>query len=95
MFWGILPGARDLLHPPTEMTGELKEMFLHPALNLMFKYAFAGSKQTVKNKIQTFLTETGVDELITVSTMYKIEDRIKSTRLFAEIMKEINTESRQ
>lgn len=89
MFWGILTGARDLLQPPTEMTGELKEMFLHPALNQMLKYSFAGSKQTVKNKIQTFLKETGVDELITVSTMYHIEDRLKSTRLFAEIMKEI------
>ncbi len=95
MFWGILTGSRDLLHPPTEMTGELKEMFLHPALNQMLKYSFAGSKQTVKSKIQTFLSETGVDELITVSTMYNIEDRIKSTRLFAEIMQEINTESWQ
>ena len=95
MFWGILTGSRDLFHPPTEMTGELKEMFLHPALIQMLKYTFAGSKQTVKKKIQNFLTETRVDELITVSTMYNIEDRLKSTRLFAEIMKEINTESRQ
>lgn len=95
MFWGILTGARDLLHPPTEMTGELKEMFLHPALNQMLKYTFAGSKQTVKAKLQTFLAETGVDELITVSTMYHIEDRLKSTRLFAEIMQEINMESKQ
>jgi luciferase family oxidoreductase group 1 len=93
MFWGILTGTRDLLHPPGEMTGELREMFLHPALNQMLKYSFAGSKQTVKKKIQTFLTETGVDELITVSTMYNIEDRIKSTRLFAEIMKEINSDT--
>jgi len=53
-----------------------------------------GSKQTVKDKIRAFLEETGVDELITVSTMYEINDRIKSARLFAEIMKEINTESK-
>ena len=90
MFVGVLTGARDLLHPPTEMTGELKEMFQHPAVNQMLKYSFVGSRQTVKNKIQTFLAETGVDELIAVSTMYNIEDRLKSARLFAEIMKEIN-----
>ena len=36
------------------------------------------------------VAETGVDELIAVSTMYNIEDRIKSARLFAEIMNEIN-----
>ncbi|REA64379.1 LLM class flavin-dependent oxidoreductase [Dyadobacter luteus] len=94
MFWGVLTGAKDLLHPPTAMSGELMEMFQHPTLNQMLKYSFVGSKQTVKNKIRAFLEETGVDELITVSTMYEINDRIKSARLFAEIMKEINTESK-
>jgi luciferase family oxidoreductase group 1 len=93
MFVGVLTGARDPLQPPTEMTEELKEMFQHPAVNQMLKYSFVGSKQTVKNKIQAFLAETGVDELIAVSTMYDINDRIKSARLFAEIMEEINKES--
>jgi len=90
MFVGVLTGARDPLQPPTEMTEELKEMFQHPAVNQMLKYSFVGSKQTVKNKIQPFLAETGVDELIVVSTMYNIDDRIKSARLFAEVMMEIN-----
>ena len=90
MFVGVLTGARDPLQPPTEMTEELKAMFHHPAVNQMLKYSFVGSKQTVKKKIQGFLLETGVDELIAVSTMYDINDRIKSAKLFAEIMKEIN-----
>jgi luciferase family oxidoreductase group 1 len=90
MFVGVLTGARDPLHPPTEMTEELREMFQHPAVNQMLKYSFVGSKQTVKNKIKAFLAETGVDELIAVSTMYDINDRIKSARLFAEVMREIN-----
>jgi luciferase family oxidoreductase group 1 len=90
MFVGVLTGARDPLHPPTEMTEELKDMYQHPTVNQMLKYSFVGSKQTVKKKIQAFLAETGVDELIAVSTMYDINDRIKSARLFAEIMKEIN-----
>jgi luciferase family oxidoreductase group 1 len=90
MFVGVLTGARDPLQPPTEMTEELKEMFQHPAVNQMLKYSFVGSKQTVKKQIQAFLAETGVDELIAVSTMYDINHRIKSTRLFAEIMEEIN-----
>ena len=90
MFVGVLTGARDPLHPPTEMTEELKAMFQHPSLHQMLKYSFVGSKQTVKNKIQVFLAETGADELIAVSTMYDINDRIKSAQLFAEIMQEIN-----
>ena len=92
MFVGVLTGARDPLQPPAEMTDELKQMFQHPAVNQMLKYSFVGSKQTVKKQIQTFLKQTGVNELITVSTMYDIKDRIKSTRLFSEIMKEINEE---
>ncbi len=53
------------------------------------KYSFVGSKETVKKQIKAFLAETDVDELIDASAMYDINDRIKSARLFAEIMKEI------
>ncbi|HEX8461879.1 MAG TPA: hypothetical protein VF623_10630 [Segetibacter sp.] len=92
MFVGVLTGAREPLQPPTEMTEELKEMFQHPAVNQMLKYSFVGSKQTVKKQIQAFLAETGVDELIAVSTMYDINDRLTSAMLFAETMREINNE---
>ncbi|AHM58802.1 luciferase-like monooxygenase [Flammeovirgaceae bacterium 311] len=90
MFVGVLTGSREPLQPPTEMTEELKEIFQHPNLQQMLRYSFVGSKQTVKTQIQEFLKATGVDELITVSTMYNLNERLKSTRLFAEIMKEIN-----
>ncbi|KQR70445.1 LLM class flavin-dependent oxidoreductase [Pedobacter sp. Leaf176] len=90
MFVGVLTGATEPLQPPSELTGDLKELLKHPALNQMLKYSFVGSKATVKNKIQAFLEETQVDELIMVSTIYSIEDRIKSARLFAQLMGEIN-----
>lgn len=90
MFVGVLTGKRDPLHPPTEMNDDLKEMFHHPAVYQMLKYSFIGSKQTVKNQLKAFLDQTGVNELIAVSAMYNIDERIKSARLFAEIMSEIN-----
>ncbi|WP_018479341.1 LLM class flavin-dependent oxidoreductase [Pontibacter roseus] len=90
MFVGVLTGSRDPLQPPTEMIEELKQVLQHPTLQQMLRYSFVGSKQTVKAQIQEFLKETGVDELITVSTMYNLNDRLKSTRLLAEIMKEVN-----
>ncbi|MGM8360623.1 LLM class flavin-dependent oxidoreductase [Flavobacterium sp. ARAG 55.4] len=90
MFMSVLTGAREPLHPPTAMTEELAAMFNHTSLNQMLKYSFVGNKQTVKSQIQVFLDETGVDELIAVSTAYALEDRLKSVRLFAEIMTEIN-----
>ena len=90
MFMSILTGARDPLQPPSQMDEELKEIFQHPSINQMLKYSFVGSKQTVKNQVKAFLDQTGVNELIAVSTTYDIQDRIKSVRLFAEIMVEIN-----
>ena len=92
MFVGILTGARQPLQPPTKVTPELKELLMHPAVNQMLKYSFVGSKQTVKKAIKAFLDETGVNEVIVACTMYNINDRLKSIRLFAEIMKEINKE---
>lgn len=56
----------------------------------MLKYSFVGSKQTIKKQIQAFLDQTQVNELIAVSTMYDLQDRVKSARLFAEILGEIN-----
>ncbi|AMM49899.1 hypothetical protein TH61_00145 [Rufibacter sp. DG15C] len=90
MFVGVLTGAKEPLHPPTEMTNELMEIRQHPAVHQMLKYSFVGSRLTVKKQLQAFLGQTQVNELIAVSTMYDIHDRLKSTRLFAEIMAEIN-----
>lgn len=90
MFVGVLTGAKDALQPPSEMTGELKEMLRHPSVHQMLKYSFVGSKQTVKKQIKEFIAETRVNELITASSMYALEDRLKSTRLFGEVMMEIN-----
>jgi hypothetical protein len=44
----------------------------------------------VKQQLQGFLAETQTDELITASSMYALEDRLKSTRLFGELMTELN-----
>lgn len=90
MFLGVLTGVSNALQPPMAMTAELQKMLEHPSLHQMLKYSFVGSKQTVKRQIEAFLEETQVNELITVSTTYAVEDRIKSIRLFAEIMTEIN-----
>ncbi len=93
MFVGVLTGSREPLQPPSEMTEELRDLLQHPTVNQMLKYSFVGSKQTVRNQMNAFLEATGVDELITVSTMYNVNDRLKSVRLFAEVMKEINDRS--
>jgi len=92
MFFGVLTGNSQPLHPPTEMTDDLKDIFNHPSLQQMLKYSFVGTKELVKEQTKAFLNETQVDELIMVSTIYNREDRIRSTEMFAEVMREINEE---
>jgi len=90
MFVGVLTGVRAPLQPPTEMTAELQEMVQHPSVYQMLKFSFVGSKQTVKKQVETFINKTGVNELIVVSAAFSLSDRVRSIRLFAEIMDELN-----
>ncbi|MBQ0769491.1 MAG: LLM class flavin-dependent oxidoreductase [Bizionia sp.] len=90
MILGIFTGKRDFVQPPTAMTEEYEEILQHPQIHQMLKYSFIGSKATVKEQIQEFITKTEADELIAVTNIYDIKDRIRSYELFSEIMKELN-----
>ncbi|HEY1007611.1 MAG TPA: LLM class flavin-dependent oxidoreductase [Sphingobacteriaceae bacterium] len=90
MFMGVLTGVPEPLQPPADLTEDFQEIMRHPALYQMLKYSFIGSKETVKKQVSSFLDKTRVDELIIVSPTYALGDRLKSIRLFAEVMAEIN-----
>ncbi|WP_271855996.1 LLM class flavin-dependent oxidoreductase [Patiriisocius marinus] len=90
MIVGIFTGKRDYVKPPEAMTDEYREILKHPQVNQMLKYSFIGSKETVKTQVKDFLEQTHADELIAVSNIYDVNDRIRSYELFAEIMKELN-----
>ena len=89
MFLAVFTGVSAYLQEPTEMTPELRGLLENPALQQMLKYSFADNKETVKKKTEDFLTQTGVNEIMAVSNIYDHEDRVKSYRIFSEIMKEI------
>jgi alkanesulfonate monooxygenase SsuD/methylene tetrahydromethanopterin reductase-like flavin-dependent oxidoreductase (luciferase family) len=65
-------------------------MIQHPAVQQMSKYAFIGSKETVKKKVNAFIEQTGVDELIVATHVFDVKDRITSVELFAEVMRDVN-----
>ncbi len=89
MILGVVTGNIDYIQSPTEMTPDLLQIANHPSIQQMTRYAFIGSKETVKEKTKAFLEETKVDEVIVASHIYKHEDRINSYKLFSEIMKEL------
>ncbi|MCM4157064.1 LLM class flavin-dependent oxidoreductase [Gramella sp. AN32] len=93
MMLGVMTGKIDFLQKPEPMTSELREVKENPALQRMLKYSFVGDKSSVKNDVENFIRETGVDEVIVASHIYNHEDRVNSFRLFSEIMQEINAEN--
>ena len=93
MFVGIFTGKREYMQPPTAMTQEFREIMEHPQVNQMLKYSFIGSKASVKAQVKAFQDKNKVDELIAVTNIYDIKDRIRSYELFAEIMDELNEEN--
>ncbi|MDO6818079.1 LLM class flavin-dependent oxidoreductase [Zobellia sp. 1_MG-2023] len=86
---GVMTGKIDYMQPPVKMTAELKQISVDPAFQRMLKYAFVGSKATVKEKTAEFIKQTGVNEIIAVSHIYNQQDRINSFRLFSEVMQEL------
>lgn len=86
MMLGVLTGNIDYMQPTTEMTADLQDLLRNPAFQRMLKYSFVGSKETVKIKIEEFLKQTGVNEVVAVSHIYDHKDRLRSFELFSEIM---------
>lgn len=89
---GILTGDRGQMQEPFEMTDQFRAVIQQPAVQQMTKYAFIGSKETVKKKIKSFIESTQVDELIAVTNIFSAHARVKSYQLFAELMRELNEE---
>ena len=90
MFLNVLSGKPDYLQEPVEMTNEMRELWDHPSVQQMLKYTFTGSKETVKQKTEAFLALTRVNELMVVTNTFDHQDRLKSYKIFSEIMSEIS-----
>lgn len=92
LFLGIFTGKKEYLKPPTPMTPDYRELLQHSQIHQMLKYSFIGSKATVKAQVKAFLELTKADELIAVTNIYDVNDRINSYKWFAEIMDELHAE---
>lgn len=90
MFLGVLTGKREALQPPMEMTDELMMIQHNPAVRDMLKYSFVGRKEAVAKQLAKFIEQTGVDEIMAVSTIFGHDERIMSYQILADIMKKLN-----
>jgi luciferase family oxidoreductase group 1 len=86
MFMGVVTGERKPMPPPVDDMNTVWNLREKMAVEQMLKYTFIGSKQTIKKEITDFLKETEADEIMIASYVYDHTERVKSHRLFAEVM---------
>jgi len=89
MFLGIIRNERKLLQPPIDTMDDVWNVNEEAYVRHMTSYAFIGTKETVKREISLFIERYRLNEIMITSPIYDQEARLYSTRMFAEIMKEL------
>ncbi|WP_316811723.1 LLM class flavin-dependent oxidoreductase [Pedobacter heparinus] len=88
LFMGIVTGKRRLLQPPVDNMDEIWDVYEEEQANQMLACTFVGSKDTIKQDLQRFLDQTGVDEIMATSHIFDHSARLHSYQLLAEVFKD-------
>jgi alkanesulfonate monooxygenase SsuD/methylene tetrahydromethanopterin reductase-like flavin-dependent oxidoreductase (luciferase family) len=72
--------------PPVDDMDSIWNMREKMAVQQMLSCSFIGSKDTIKEELGPFIEQTDADEIMIASYLHDHEQRIKSHRLFAEVM---------
>ena len=80
----------ELLPPVDSMEPLWNEMERGEVMSRL-RAAIVGSSATVKAGLEKLVRETGADEIIVVTDVYKHEDRLRSCELVATVAKELTT----
>lgn len=86
MFMGVVTGDRKPMPPPVDDMDEIWNLREKMAVGQMLSCSFIGSKARIKEELSIFLEKTDADEIMVASYLYDHEQRLKSHRLFAEMM---------
>jgi luciferase family oxidoreductase group 1 len=81
---GIVRGKTRPIQPPVDTLEGIWNEFEEAAVKERMQYTFIGSPTTIKDKLQQFLDETEVDELMIVSHIYEHAARVHSYEIVAE-----------
>lgn len=81
-FLNMVRGKKGKIPLPRNMADVWNE-YEKQAVMQMLKYTFYGNKDTVKNKIEQFLQDRKIDEIMVNSPIYNIKDRILSFKRLA------------
>ena len=83
LFLNLIRNHPGPLMPPVEALDW--NSFEQAVVASKMRIAVVGSPETVRQKLEMFLQQTGVDELIVVTNTYQHEDRLRSYELLANL----------
>lgn len=84
-FLSIIRRTHDYLQPPVDNMDDIWTPYEKQAVMQQRQYMFVGSQQTVAAKLEQFIAETNVDELMVTASIYDEEARAKSFKLLKEL----------
>lgn len=86
MFIGIITNTRQALQPPVPEMKPYWNDEIHAAVQQMLAYSFIGDRNSLQLDLETFIDETGIDELMTTGNIYDQEARLKSYSILRELI---------
>lgn len=86
---GIIRNTRKPLQPPVDSMDPYWEEHEKAAVMQMMTYSFIGNAATVHKGLQSFLADTGVDEIMVASYVYDNEQKIRSYEMIAPYFKNV------
>lgn len=86
MFLGIITNQRKALQPPVKNMDELWDGQSRAAVAQMTSCTFIGNQHTLRSKLNAFIDETQIDELMVTSNVFDMEARMKSFSVLKEAL---------
>ncbi|PPL02429.1 LLM class flavin-dependent oxidoreductase [Parapedobacter indicus] len=86
MFLGIVTNTRKPLQPPVPSMDPYWSPDVENAVKQMTACTFIGGAGTLASQLSRFVTETGIDELMTTGNIYDQGARLKSYRILKEVL---------
>jgi luciferase family oxidoreductase group 1 len=84
-FTDMIRGKRGYLKPPIDDIHAYWSADENMHASRMLACSFVGSPDTVRRKLDAFVTSTGVDELMVASAIFEHQARLRSYELLAEL----------
>lgn len=87
MFLDLIRNTPGKLKPPVESMDDLWTDVEKTAVQSQLSYSFIGNKEEIKKKIEQFVADTEINELMITSQIYNHEDRLRSYEIVMEAVK--------